>query len=99
MREEGRILENTLRSISDRNHFLSERYRMLRFGTIKSKLKAYFLEQMQGKGNGTCTIPHTQQELADMFGVTRPALSRAIRQLEDSGIIIRKGMRRYEMLQ
>lgn len=99
MHNDSRVLENFLSIISDRSRFLSERLRLLSFGTIKSKLRSYFLELTRDNDYGTFTVPHTHQELADMFGVTRPALSRAIRQLEDSGTIRRKGGRRYELLQ
>jgi len=99
MQKEARILENFLRNISDRSRFLSERLRLLSFGTIKSKLRSYFMELTRDNDYGSFTIPHTHQELADMFGVTRPALSRAIRQLEESGTILRKGPRTYRLLQ
>ncbi len=96
MKKNARILENLLNSISDRCHFLSERVRLLQFGTIKSKLQSYFMEQKHNSGSAVFTIPNTQQELADMFGVTRPALARAIKQMEQAGTIIRKGHRTYE---
>jgi len=81
------VLHNFIRSISDRSKFLSDRVRMLRFGTIKGKLASYLLEQMQHQGTPQFTIPHTHQELADIFGVTRPALSRAVGQLAEEGVI------------
>lgn len=96
MKKDARILENMLSGISDRCLFLSERVRLLQFGTIKSKLRSYFMEQKHNNGSSLFTIPHTQQELADTFGVTRPALARAIKQMEESGTIIRKGIRTYE---
>jgi len=96
MKKDARILENLLNSISDRCFFLSERVRLLQFGTIKSKLQSYFMEQKHNSGSAEFTIPNTQQELADIFGVTRPALSRAIKQMEQAGTIIRKGSRTYE---
>ncbi|MFA5302849.1 MAG: Crp/Fnr family transcriptional regulator [Bacteroidales bacterium] len=96
MKKDARILENILNSISDRCLFLSERVRLLQFGTIKSKLRSYFMEQKHNNGSGTFTIPHTQQELADTFGVTRPALARAIKQMEQAGTIVREGIRTYK---
>lgn len=87
LQSDTRVLQNFIRSISDRSKFLSDRVRLLRFGTIKSKMAAYLLEQIQKNGSTAFTIPQTHQELADMFGVTRPALSRAIGQLTDEGVI------------
>lgn len=82
-----RVLHNFMRSISDRSKFLSDRVRLLRFGTIKSKLARYLLERRQQYKRTEFDIPHTHQELADMFGVTRPALSRAIGRLADAGAV------------
>ena len=87
MQLDYRILHNFVRSISDRNKFLSDRVRTMSFGTIKSKIANYLLSQMKQKQNVEFDIPHTQQELADMFGVTRPALSRAISQMAETGIM------------
>ena len=87
MQSDHRILHNFVRSISDRNKFLSDRVRTMSFGTIKSKIANYLLSQIKQKQSLEFDIPHTQQELADMFGVTRPALSRAISQIGESGVL------------
>lgn len=92
MQKDARLLTNYLNSMADRSRFLSEKLRMQRFGTIKSKLARYLLEISQRLANSSTpltefTIPHTQQQLADIFGVTRPALARAIKQLENENLI------------
>jgi len=92
MQQDARLLTNYLNSMADRSRFLSEKLRMQRFGTIKSKLARYLLEISQRRANDQTplaefTIPHTQQQLADIFGVTRPALARCIKQLEDEKLI------------
>jgi CRP-like cAMP-binding protein len=96
MQQDARLLTNYLQSMADRSRFLSEKLRMQRFGTIKSKLARYLLELSQRLANGqqpltAFELPHTQQQLADMFGVTRPALARALKQLETAGLIQSKG--------
>jgi len=95
MQQDARLLTNYLNSMADRSRFLSEKLRMQRFGTIKSKLARYLLELTQRMSTGPkpldeIVIPHTQQQLSDMFGVTRPALARSIRQLEEDGILLSK---------
>lgn len=92
MQQDARLLTNYLQSMADRSRFLSEKLRMQRFGTIKSKLARYLLEIAQRRSNELgplteFTIPHTQQQLADIFGVTRPALARSIKQLENDNVI------------
>ena len=90
MQQDARLLTNYLNSMADRSRFLSEKLRMQRFGTIKSKLAKYLLEQSQRQSKTEFTIPHTQQELADLFGVTRPALARVLKHLEDEQLILAK---------
>lgn len=38
-------------------------------------------------GNRYIYVPHSRQELADMFGVARPSLSREIGRMVDEGLI------------
>lgn len=87
LQTEIKVLHNFMQSMSDRSKFLSDRIHMLRFGTIKSKLAGYLLEQAQRTNNIEFDIPHTHQELADLFGVSRPALSRVLGQIAATGII------------
>lgn len=92
MQQDARLLTNYLQSMADRSRFLSEKLRLQRFGSIKSKLARYLLELSQRLAHGTqplteFDLPHTQQQLADLFGVTRPALARVIKQLEDENRI------------
>lgn len=91
MQKETRLLTNYLQSMADRSRFLSEKLRMQRFGSIKSKLARYLLEMSSRQKSENFVIPHTQQELADIFGVTRPALARVIGQMEQEFIIKSKG--------
>lgn len=81
-----KLLLNFLKMISDRGAFLSTKVRALSFGTIRSKIAGYLLEVCQEKEMMKFTIKHTQQELANMFGVTRPALSRTIKEMMDEGL-------------
>lgn len=87
LQTDSRVLHNFLRQISDRSQFLSDRLRMMRFGTIQSKLAHYLWEQRQEEEADAFKLKHTQQELADLFGVTRPALARSMRTMADSGLI------------
>jgi len=82
-----KLLNAFLRLISDKSVFLADKIKQFRFGTIKNKLAFYLLEQYDIRKSQSFTIPHTQQELADMFGVTRPALALALSQLIQSGAV------------
>jgi CRP/FNR family transcriptional regulator, dissimilatory nitrate respiration regulator len=75
------ILINFLDMISNRSQFLSEKIKFLNFKTIKGKLAHYIL-QKAGKEGTVVNLGMTQNDLADFFGVARPSVSRAIKELE-----------------
>lgn len=88
-----KLLMNFLKIISDRSNFLTTKVRALSFGTIKSKIAGYLLENSTQLSSNEFEILHTQQELANMFGVTRPALSKTIKDMIDEGLIESKQKR------
>jgi CRP/FNR family transcriptional regulator, dissimilatory nitrate respiration regulator len=75
------ILANFLNLVSNRSQFLSEKIKFLNFKTIKGKLAHYIL-QKAGKEGTEVNLVITQGELADFFGVARPSVARAIKELE-----------------
>jgi CRP/FNR family transcriptional regulator, dissimilatory nitrate respiration regulator len=85
-----RILANFLDMISNRSQFLSEKIKFLNFKTIRGKLAQYIL-QTSGTEKSEITLPMTQNEMAEYFGVTRPSIARVVSELEHEGIIITKG--------
>lgn len=86
-----KVLTNYLNSISNRAQFLSTKIRFLSFQTIKGKI-AHFLLQLSARSNSDeFFMPKSQNELSEMFGVARPSLGRAIRELDSEGIIKAEG--------
>lgn len=84
------LLTNYLDTISNRSQFLSEKIRFIAFKTIKGKLANYILAKA-GQNLRSIRFGRSQQELADFFGVARPSLSRALREMEEEGIITAGG--------
>lgn len=84
------FLKNFMDIISNRAQFLSDKIRFLSFQTIRGKL-AHYLLQIIGPVDGEIILPKSQEELANMFGVTRPSLGRAIRDMHNDGLIEAKG--------
>ena len=80
------FLNNYLNAISNRAQFLSQRIWFLSFKTIKGKLAQYILNLLKDNMNGI-TLPLSQKELAEFFGVARPSLARALGDMEKDGII------------
>ena len=81
-----RLLRNYLNSISTRAQFLSQKLHFLSFKTIKEKV-AHFLLQQAGDRFHSFELKNTQQQLAEMFGVTRPSLARVLGEMQNENLI------------
>ncbi|WP_319479910.1 Crp/Fnr family transcriptional regulator [uncultured Draconibacterium sp.] len=81
-----RLLRNYLNSISTRAQFLSQKLHFLSFKTIKEKV-THFLLQQTGDLYHSFELKNTQQQLAEMFGVTRPSLARVLGEMQDEKLI------------
>jgi len=80
------ILNNYLNTISTRAQFLSQKLKFLSFKTIKQKIAHYLLEKA-GDRLQTIEIHQSQGQLAEMFGVTRPSLARALGEMSRDGLV------------
>jgi len=79
------ILQNFLSMISSRAQFLSEKLRFHSFKSLKAKLGFYLVNEAQQ--NNSFKLKHSQNELAELFGVARPSVGRAFLQLQEEQII------------
>ena len=86
-----KILENYLNIVSNRFVTVTRKLKFLSLKTIKGKLAFYFLQIANKKKSKTIILDKTQQELADYFGITRPSLTRSIRELNNEGLIKASG--------
>lgn len=80
------LLRNYLNSISSRAQFLSQKLHFLSFKTIKEKV-AHFLLKEAGERFHSFELKNTQQQLADLFGVTRPSLARVLGDMQANELI------------
>ncbi len=80
------VLKNYLNSISSRSQFLSQKLHFLNFKTIREKM-AHFLLQKAGQNLHSFELNSTQQQLADLFAVTRPSLARVIGEMQSENLI------------
>lgn len=91
LRSHPPVEKNFLDIISSKTQFLSNKIKFLALQPIKGKIASYLLKRTRGSLLNTLDLPYSQDKLADLFGVTRPALTRAFRELDQSGIICAKG--------
>ncbi|MEG0068877.1 Crp/Fnr family transcriptional regulator [Cetobacterium sp.] len=81
------VLVNFLDEISNRTQFLSNRiWKNFNKKSIKEKVLDYILENTQGE---TVVFKHSIKELAEIFNISRPSLSRVIGNYVELGILIR----------
>ena len=80
------ILNNYLNTISTLAQFLSQKLKFLSFKTIRQKIAHYLLEKA-GDRLQTVEVPQSQEQLAEMFGVTRPSLARTLGEMVQEGLI------------
>lgn len=91
MQKSDKILNNFLNIISNRAQFLAYKIRFLSFHSIKGKFSYYILDLAKNNQTNNIVLPLSQNHLAELFGVTRPSLGRAIREMHNDGIIHAKG--------
>ncbi len=92
-----RVMEALLTESADKIAFLAEKIRLLQFNTLEEKLIHWFKRQakLQNPQQNSPTsplqvrLPFTQDTLASLFGVTRPALSRCLGEMGERGNLTR----------
>ena len=90
------LLENYLRVGGDRVKLLAAKVRFHQFNTIKQKIAVYFLDFSLSQGTNNIQIPYSVEKLSEIFGVTRPALSRSLAELVAANLLTRNG-RKYNI--
>jgi CRP/FNR family transcriptional regulator, dissimilatory nitrate respiration regulator len=79
------VLHNVLDVISSRAQFLSQKIRTLSMKSLRGRIAQMLLELSKEQGT-TITLPSSQSELADYFGVARPSLARTLGEMANEGL-------------
>jgi CRP-like cAMP-binding protein len=87
MQRSDKLLINYMNNVSGRAQFLSQKLKFLSFHSIKGKFAYYILNLAKNNNRNLVTLPLSQEKLAELFGVTRPSLARAIREMHNDGLI------------
>jgi len=93
LQESEKVLVNFINIVSSRGQFLSNKIKFLSFTTIKGKLAQYLLDLSAQTGSMSFTLPHSQTQLSELFGVARPSIGRAISELNREGVFRAQGKR------
>jgi CRP-like cAMP-binding protein len=93
MQASEKLLVNFINIVSSRGQFLSNKIKFLSFTTIKGKLAQYLLDLSRSTGSSSFELSHSQSQLSELFGVTRPSIGRAFSELKREGIFRTDGKR------
>jgi len=88
---DSRILMGLLQDSGNRIRFLADKLRFVQMNSLEEKIAIYFTEQAEFQGRPVIELPYSIEALSELFGVTRPALSRSIGRLVDDGVLERRG--------
>lgn len=81
------VLQNLVRTISDKYFMLSRRVDLLVLKSLRAKVCAYLLSEADRAGSMTFTIPFSRIQLADYLNCDRSALSRELSIMQRDGLL------------
>ena len=82
-----RVLQNLVRTISDKYFLLSRRVDLLLLKSLRAKVCAYLLSEAEVHHSLTFTIPYSRIQLADYLNCDRSALSRELSLMQKDGLL------------
>ncbi|WP_413701989.1 Crp/Fnr family transcriptional regulator [Psychromonas sp. KJ10-10] len=81
------FLSNYFTQSGNKVVFLVEKLRLLKFSSLKQKFSGYILNLSEKQKSNTVKLPYNREELAELFGVARPSLSRICSEMSDQGVL------------
>ncbi len=87
VRNNERILRNYLRILSDRILMMDRRLKESVLMNLRQRICNYLLEQYKKTKSLSIELPSSKEDLAELFGVHRPSLSRELIRMRDEGMI------------
>lgn len=85
------FLMNYLQDSGNKIIFLAEKIRLFKFNSINQKIACHLLTLSKKQGTDSVRLPYSREQLADLFGVARPSLSRGFSEFHDQGILESEG--------
>ena len=84
---EPAILKAYLRDSGDKVRFLAEKIRLLRFGSLRSKIASHLLNLAAEPGSDTVRWRYGRERMAELLGAARPSLSRELSRMVEDGLL------------
>ncbi|WBW97324.1 Crp/Fnr family transcriptional regulator [Oceanirhabdus sp. W0125-5] len=81
------FLINFIRLISNQTVYLSNKLKFISYDTIRKKIVDYLLKEYKKQKTCKVIVSFSRKEMAEVFGVTRPALSNEMINMKNDGLI------------
>lgn len=81
------FLNNFMRLLSNKVLMLNQRLKKLSYQTIREKVASYLTEEYKNQKSPVIKTFTTRKEMAELFGITRPSLSRELISMKKDGLI------------
>lgn len=85
-----RFLLNFLSEIGGKIGLFAEKFRLLEFSSLRSRIAAYLLPRVE---EGVVVLPFSKEKLAEFLSVARPSLSRELSAMAAEGLLRVEGRR------
>ena len=90
-RKNENFLINYLEDEGNKIVFLAEKIRLLKFTSISQKIASHIVTLSKKQGTDSVKLFYNREQMADLFGVARPSLSRGFSEFYDQGILKYEG--------
>ena len=84
---ETAVLKAYMEDAGDKVRFLTDKLRLLRFGTLRQRIADHLLSLALEQDTDYPRWRHGREQMADLMGVARPSLSRELSQMTQEGFI------------
>lgn len=84
---DNRIFENFMMLLSDKILMLNNKIKSISLKTVKQKVVDYILEEYNLQKNLNISLKLSKEEIAELIGIPRPSLSRALMNLREENLI------------
>ena len=86
-RKDQAVLTGLLNDMGHRTAFLAARLRLSEFASLRQRIAVFLLEEASQQQRLSVHLSQSREELADLFGVARPSLSRELGAMSREGLI------------
>lgn len=81
------FMNNIMSLLANKVLMFNDKIKYLSLQTIRQKISAFLLDLSKAQSNLSLTLPFNRKEMAELFGIPRPSLSREMKNMKEEGLI------------